>query len=1090
MFYKLLLKMPWRDLWVLGMVFILIIIAPLRKSESADLVDSIKRIEVHPPNVDLANPRDIAQLVVTGFSADTREWDLTHLASYEILGQDPGTEATNAKGVAVEHGLVSIVRQRAEGVFQSQFVSAPGIPAEPPRVPSGKPTGQYDLAADFSNTQNPHDTWSYERIDGTLLNFATVRLFGSAEFPAGDQPGWHSAENASVPAIARAVSPKFTGTPFDFPEQRVFCHTPIAIAWTAPHAGTVSIDAALWMPRDIDRVIPVTLHLVRGRLRQVLISSFNVPERDSNNDENQDGPTSDRPYTLAQALSDSKRPSSVLRHIQVMPGDQLRLEAKGGDFLGVDWKVQFTTSVPTQKQLPDTNPNDEFAKAESIARPAATIRVTVGDNSHEVPVLLPAPRTKSPISFRDEVLVAISKQGCNSGSCHASPNGKGGFHLSLRGFDTKPDWQQIVFGESGRRVNLLLPETSLLLRKPLMDVAHGGGRRLHKQDLVYSLLRDWIANGCQADAPTDPECIEIEVHPNRRVLYEGSFSQQLAVLAKFNDGRVRDVTQLATFTSSDDQIAEVNQSGRVIGHGRGQSAIMVQYGQHMQAAWLSWIQPVAGFQWNEPPENNYVDHLNFAQLQQFQILPSELCTDDEFIRRLYLDILGKLPSVRESKQFLKADDPAKRRQLVDHVLERPEFAEFWGMKWADLLRVQNRTLTPPGVNKFHRWIVNSIADNQPFDEFVHRLLTGSGSVFSNPPTNFYRTTPNHEDCAETTAELFLGVKIKCAKCHNHPFDRWTQDNYHGLAALFHRVGRKQGTRTNEIIIFSQQSGELAHPKTGQVVPPWLPGVGDLKPDKTISRREHFARWLTDPENPYLAAVAVNRIWYHLFGRGLVEPIDDFRDSNPATNPALLTAMASDFVKHSFDRKQMIRTILNSRTYQLSAVPHEFNADDLTFFSRYRPRRLSAEQLMDAISQVTLVPETFPDVPQGTRVVSRPSPLADNSFLSTFGQPERNTACQCEREVKTSFAQALQLANGHFFQAKLQNEQGRVQQRIAEGISTKEILQELYWSAYCRAPTDHELSIGLQHIDKMGEPLRGLQDCCWALVNSQRFVFEH
>ena len=412
------------------------------------------------------------------------------------------------------------------------------------------------------------------------------------------------------------------------------------------------------------------------------------------------------------------------------------------------------------------------------------------------------------------------------------------------------------------------------------------------------------------------------------------------------------------------------------------------------------------------------------------------------------------------------------------------------MKWADLLRVQEKMLTAPGVKKFHRWIVNSIATNQPYDQFVQDLLVATGSVFSNPEANFYRAATNPEDCAETTAELFLGVKIKCAKCHNHPFDRWTQDNYHGLASLFQRVARKPGGRADELIVFSNRHGELMHPRTGERVLPWLPGVGHFNPDDVTDRRESLAEWLRMEENPFFARVAVNRVWSFLFGRGLVEPVDDFRDSNPAVNPLLLDAMASDFVQHAFDRKQVLQKILNSRTYQLSAVPNSWNRDDETFFSRYRPRRLSAEQLLDAMSHVTGVPNVFPDVPRGTRVVARATPPINHSFLSSFGQPERNSACQCERVKQINFSQALQLMNGPLLQEKLRDPNGCVQQGISTGLTSEEIVEDLYWLAYSRPPTTEELTRVLKHVETIGDPLRGLQDCCWALMNSQRFVFEH
>ena len=1049
-------------------------------------IRELARVEIYPPQVQLLNPRDTAQLVVTGFSATGQAYDLTRHANYHVHG----LEKDATIGLSIHHGRIALDSETWPSNAKA-FVQPPSLPFHPKTIPSGNLTGFYDLADDFSHTQNPNAVWKFSILNGSLLNYSTDRLRFAADLPGVSQPGWHASESRSVPAIGRTVNVNGLGSPHDFAEGHVFCHSPIAISWTAPHAGTVTIRGATWMSRDLNRKVPTSLLCKRRGFHQVLWNQIVLPERDEDNDGQIEGPTSTNPYSFRQLLQDNDFSPSVLDALIVDAGDELVWQAYGGDFVGIDWTIQYTTPVPKKDSVGD---NKEAVTTKSATDPdtptEAVIQVKVGQFTNDVVVRFPSTETQSPISFRDEVLAVVTKHGCNAGACHANPNGKGGFHLTLRGFDAREDWEEIVFGEAGRRVNSLLPEKSLLLRKPLMDVDHGGGTQLKKHDLAYSLLQDWIANGCRMDSSDDPICVGITVHPTQRVLYQDAFTQQLVVLAQFSDGAQRDVTPLVTYTSSDEGIAQVSANGLVRGSDSGLTAIMIQYGKHMEASQLSWVVPVPGFEWTDPPESNFVDRYNFAQLRQFQIQPSERCTDDEFIRRVYLDTLGKLPSVNDAKQFLADTSSTKRQALIDAVLERPEYAEFWALKWSDLLRVRAKNMSAAGMNKFHRWILRSIAENEPYDRFVSNILLSRGSVFRNPQANFYLAANTHEDCAETTAELFLGVKIKCAKCHNHPFDRWTQDDYHGLAANFFRVVSKAGVQPGEMVVFSKRHGDLMHPRTNQAVPPWLPTQGAVEIESDVDRRQLLTDWLCQPDNPFFAKVAVNRIWSQLLGRGLVEPVDDFRDSNPAINPPLLDALADEFAQSGFDRKHIIKMILNSHTYQLSAATNATNQEDGSFFSQHRPRRLTAEQLLDAVCQVTLVPELFSDVPQGTRAVSRAAPPSDHTFLSTFGQPERNTACQCERVKQLGFPQALQLVNGPTLQRKLNDPNGRIQQGIAAETPTEELVAELYWSALSRPPMPQELTMVMQHIEASHDPLKGLQDCCWALINSPRFVFEH
>lgn len=725
-----------------------------------------------------------------------------------------------------------------------------------------------------------------------------------------------------------------------------------------------------------------------------------------------------------------------------------------------------------------------------VANGSATVTIEVGGHTLKVPAEVSHQEVAEPVSFNYGALVALSKQGCNQGACHGSPSGKGGFRLSLRAYDPALDTETLIREGFNRRTNIFEPDHSLLLKKPLMEVAHGGGRRLSKSDDSYVLLRDWIAQGCTMDPPEAPTCVKVEISPRQRVLHHPAHTQQLLVLAHFSDGSIRDVTPLASFSSSDEAVATVDEQGFVTGHDRGEAAILVRYLDNMETASITFLRDIPGFAWPNPPEHNFVDQHVFAKLQQLQIAPSELCTDEEFIRRVYLDVIGLLPAASEVRAFLDDKDPARRARVIDRLLERPEFAEFWALKWCDLLRVRNAKMSPAGVHKFNRWVVRAVRDNMPIDEFARRLLTADGNTFSNPAANYYRTAADTNDCTETTSQLFLGIRIQCAKCHNHPFERWTQDNYYGIGAFFNRVQRKKTTDKDELVVFVSRSGEVTQPRTGKQMKPWLPLQGDAEVPGEEDRRLAFAAWLTSPTNPFFARVQVNRLWGHLLGRGIVEPVDDFRDSNPPSSAALLDALAADFVQHGFDARHTLRTILNSRTYQLSSRKNEFNKDDTKYFSHARTRLLSAEQLLDAICQVTDVPEKYAGLPAGTLATQLPSPDVDNYFLKVFGQPARETACQCERSGESNLSQALQMINGPLVHSKVRDEKNRLRRLASAGKSDQEIIEELYMAAFCRVPGPPELQAALNHVQASGDRFRGLEDVCWALLNANEFLFQH
>jgi hypothetical protein len=702
-----------------------------------------------------------------------------------------------------------------------------------------------------------------------------------------------------------------------------------------------------------------------------------------------------------------------------------------------------------------------------------------------------------PVSFQYDVLAVLSKHSCSSGACHGSPTGKGGFRLSLRGFDAAFDAVTLIREDLGRRTTVFSPEESLLLAKPTMRVAHGGGQRLKKTDPGYLLIRDWIAQGCRPDAAGGPVCTGIDVTPKELTLHFPAVAQQLVARATFSDGTVRDVTDLCVFSSSDDETAAVNPDGIVTLKERGEATVLVRYLDHIDTASFTFLRDAPGFAWSSPPEDNFIDAKVFARLKLLQLPPADLASDHEFIRRVHLDVLGVLPERKVVEAFVADAASDKRGRLIDTLLEQPEYAQFWALKWADLLRVKSARLGSGAAHKLHRWLVTAVRENRPYDRITRELLTASGSTLQNPPAGFYRAAADMNDCAETTAQLFLGIRIQCAKCHNHPFDRWSQDNYYGIGAFFARVGRASLPGGEETLVYSLIRGEVTQPRTQKQVPPWLPGVEPAKLAAAApaeDRREVLARLLATPDNRLFAEVAANRIWGHLLGRGIVEPVDDFRPSNPPSNKELLAALTDEFVRTGLNQKELIRTILKSRTYQLSSQAPELSRKDVKYFSHASSRLLSAEQLLDAISSVTGTPEVFPGLPAGTRAGQLPSPELGSHFLKVFGQPGRDTACECERGHEPKLTQALQLINGPMIAAKLQARGSRLAGKLeppAEASAhVRELVVDFYYAALSRPPSEEEVKAGLAYVAQADEPRQGLEDLCWALVNSKEFLFQH
>jgi Protein of unknown function (DUF1549)/Protein of unknown function (DUF1553) len=716
-----------------------------------------------------------------------------------------------------------------------------------------------------------------------------------------------------------------------------------------------------------------------------------------------------------------------------------------------------------------------------------------------------------PIAFTTDVMAVLSKAGCNLGACHGNTNGKGGFKLSLRGEDPAADYQALVRQVDQRRVNLLDPPASLILQKPTGQVAHQGGVRFHRDSWEYHLLCDWITSGAAGPRSDTPQVVRLDVKPATVVLVEPAEQVQLEAIAHFSDGSQRDVTALACYELTN-RLATIDSSGLVHRDELGETTVIVRFLSQQVAVRIAFLPARPEFAWSEPPAANYIDELVHAKLRTLQMNPSALADDAAFVRRAYLDAIGLLPTADEARRFISDPSPEKRTRLIDDLLARPEFAEHWALKWADLLRNEEKVLDAKGVDAFYTWIRESIADGKPLNQFVRELVAARGSTYENPPANFYRANRDPLTRGETAARLFLGVRLQCARCHNHPYDRWTQDDYYSWAALFGRIDYeiKKNDRKDkfdkhefdgEQIVLIRDAGEVENPRLKQSASPKFLGADTPPMEPEADRLPPLADWLSSPENELFAKSQANFIWYHLLGRGLVEPIDDFRVTNPPSNPALLDTLARDLVTSGFDLRHLVRTIMNSRTYQLSSEPNETNAADEANFARAIVRRLPAEKLLDAQCQVLDIAVELNGYPLGTRagqvkgtvrIRSRDRrPSSADRFLKTFGKPDRLLACECERSNETTLKQAFTLIGDEGLEAMLAKGDGRLARLARSERSDREIVADLYWSALGRDPNAAELAAAEELLASAGEDrFPTLQDIVWAVLNSKEFVFRH
>lgn len=728
---------------------------------------------------------------------------------------------------------------------------------------------------------------------------------------------------------------------------------------------------------------------------------------------------------------------------------------------------------------------------------ATTVTVRHARARADVSVLVDDRADRRPVSFRGEVMPILIRRGCNSGACHGKATGQNGFHLSLLGSDPRSDYESLVRDGRGRRVFPAAPAASLLLLKPTAQVGHGGGRKFAVDSPEYRTLARWIAQGMADNPDHGASTVEaIEVAPVRRRLEPGA-TQQLRVTATFNDGTAADVTHLAQFQSNALDLATVDDDGLVaVRDGVGEAAIMARFGGRIAVARAIVPRPDPAPTAAElPSTDNPIDPLVFGRLRELGIPASPPCTDAEFARRSSLDLCGILPEPAAVAAFESSREPDKRTRWIDRLLDRPEYADLFAMKWSAILRNKRSlgALSQPGTFAFHGWIRQALAENRPYDQFVAEIVTAQGEAGTNPPVVWFRQAKALEEQVDDTAQLFLGVRLQCARCHHHPFESWSQDDYYGFAAYFSRIGRKPGPDPVTPRIFVLPEGRATDPLTGKSYAPRPLGGGpeldDLDPRS--DPRVELARWLRRPDNPFFARALVNRYWKHLFGRGLVEPEDDLRASNPPSNPELLDMLAADFIQHDFDLKHLLRLMATSRAYDRSSLPVPGNERDRQNFARYFPRRLPAEVLLDAIGTVTGVPEVFDGLPRSTRATQLPDDGFASALLETFGRPKRESVCECERSAEPSLAQSLLLLNSPDLQRKLSADDGRAARLADDPRPDPDKVDSLYRLALSRPPSDDERSVCLAHLERLrskGRVRQGYEDLIWTLINTKAFLF--
>lgn len=726
-----------------------------------------------------------------------------------------------------------------------------------------------------------------------------------------------------------------------------------------------------------------------------------------------------------------------------------------------------------------------------VADGVGSIKVVYQNQSVQLPVKVAQATVDRPISFRLDVMPVFMRSGCNTGACHGAARGKDGFHLSLFGYDPDGDYDRLTRELATRRVNLALPAESLLLTKATGKVQHTGGTRFHEDSPLYATVMRWLDAGAPHDPPTVAAPDSVEILPRQIVLEGEGAHQQMTVRAHYTDGSSRDVTGTTVFLSNNDNSAKITESGLVTAGARGEAFVMARFNTFTVGSQVIVIPKGAAYQWPATiAEKNYIDTFVDAKLKKLRIIPSDVCTDEVYLRRAYIDVIGMLPTAEEHDRFVGDADPQKREKLIDELLGRKEFVDMWVMKWAELLQIRSG-----GENQFqykaallyYNWLEDRISHNVPMDKIVQELLGATGGTFKNPATNYYQVTTEALKISENTAQVFMGMRIQCAQCHNHPFDRWTMNDYYSFEAFFSQIGRKQAEDSRETIVFNSGGGEISHPVTHQPMKPKFLG-GDVPDVAGKDRREVLAKWIASPQNPFFAKNLANIVWSHFLGHGIIDPVDDVRVSNPAVNPELLDTLGQKFTEYNYDFKRLVRDICTSRTYQLATETNATNEQDERNFSHGAIRRMRAEVMLDCITQVTETKEKFKGLPLGARAVQIADGNTSNYFLRTFGRASRESVCSCEVKMDPNLSQALSLLNGETH-GKIDGSPF-MHAMLKAKTPPAQIIDQLYMRCLSRHPLPDESTALLAQFQTGRDPITVTDDLFWALLNSQEFMFNH
>jgi hypothetical protein len=792
-------------------------------------------------------------------------------------------------------------------------------------------------------------------------------------------------------------------------------------------------------------------------------------------------PTEDVPVNVVV------QPTTIeIRHHRHPHAIQVLGTSAEGISLDLRSRAQITIADPKVATL------DENGWVRPVATGKTQVTVNVAGKSFTIPVSVTLPPQEPPISFRHEMMAVLTRAGCNQGGCHGYSLGKNGFKLSLRGQDPEPDYFAITRDSAGRRINPLAPDVSLIVAKARGDIPHEGGTRFIKGSLSDRIFNTWIGQGAPSDLADKAEVTSVRLIPDKLVLKPGQ-THRIQLLATYNDGTVRDVTRLSILSANNTQFASVDDEGIVTAGDPGETAIVGRFERTFSATGVIVLNPEPGFTPTPVPADNLIDKPVIEKLNRLRITPSPLAGDEEFLRRVHLDLIGLQPKPDEIKAFVADTDPKKREKVVDTLFQRPEFVDHWSLKWGDLLQNSRNVSSPQSVYLFREFLRSSVASNMPLDEFARRILTARGGMQDDPASVYFGTSKDTNDTVERATQVFCGVRMLCARCHSHPLENWTQADYYGLASFFTQVSVRQDPRfatvpNTKFIALNLAAGNATNPRSGKLQAPRFLGADAPAIEAGKDRREVYAAWLTSPQNPYFARSMVNRVWSYFFHRGIIDPVDDVRSTNPPINPALLDALTQDFVASKFDLRALMRRIVTSATYQRTSVPTASNKGDEQNFSHAIPRRVPAEALLDSLVQATAVPEGLPG---GVRAAQLPDGTVENQFLRLFGKPQRMDACECERDNGSNMLQALHFLNSKSILGRVQNPNGRPAILLRGKLTDEELVKELYLWSLARSPSAKELQVGVEHIKSYGDKRAdAAQDLIWALLNSKDFLLVH